>query len=95
MLAAAQYILWYGQSFFKQVIYSREVSIDTLQGWTPGPLYRGPKFLSLHRWHFWRDGYNNVASGGKEEFGRECRVVAAKAAAIMDSLEENMTFENL
>lgn len=95
VLAAAQWILWYGQSFFKEIIYSREADLDTLRGWTPGPLYNGTKFLSLHRWRFWRDRYNAVASGGKEDengFGQECKTVAAKAAEMMDSLEKNMTF---
>lgn len=95
MMAAAQWILWYGQTFFKQVLFSREVSLDTLRSWSPGPLYDGTRFLSLHRWHFWRDGFNAVASGEKEDekgFGQECKVVAAKAAAMMDSLEKNMTF---
>lgn len=95
VLAAAQWILWYGQSFFKQVLFSGEVSLDEMRSWSPGPLYDGTKFLSLHRWHFWRDQYKAVASGEKEDekgFGQECKIVAAKTAELMDWLEKNMTF---
>ncbi len=94
ILAAAQWILWYGQSFFKQIIFREDVSTDTLRMWSPGPLYDGKSFLSLHRWHFWRDSFNAVASEekGEKEFGQECKTVAGKAAALMDSLEKNMTF---
>ncbi|CAF9921354.1 hypothetical protein IMSHALPRED_005160 [Imshaugia aleurites] len=94
VLAAAQWILWYGQSLFKQVLFPGDAP-DDLRPWTPGPLYHGKASLSLHRWHFWRDGFNAVASGqekGGEAFGQECTSVAAKAVEIMDSLERNMTF---
>lgn len=63
--------------------------------WAPGPLYGGKAHLTLNRWHFWRDGYRAVASCGKEKekgYSQECKSVAAKAAALMDALEENMTF---
>ena len=62
--------------------------------WHPGPLYDGKTFLSFQRWHFWRDNINAVASGEKGEekgFGQECKIVAAKAAEMMDSLEKKMT----
>lgn len=95
ILGAAQWIIWYGQSLFKQILFSEEVSTDDLRGWRPGSLYDGKKFLSLHRWHFWRDSFKAVASQEKEEekqYGQECKMVAAKAADMMDSLEKNMTF---
>lgn len=95
VLAAAQWIVWYGQTFFKQVILPKEVSDDDLQMWTPGPLYDGKAHLTLNRWHFWRDGYLAVACSGKFEekgYSQECRSVAAKAAALMDALEKSMTF---
>ena len=73
VMAAAQWIFWYGQSFFKQVLYPGDVTSKDLQHWTPGPLYHGKNYLDLQRWHFWRDGFNAVAasssssslSGGK------------------------------
>lgn len=95
VLAAAQWILWYGQSFFKQVLSPGDVTLDDLQCWSPGPLYDGKRFLSLHRWHFWRDSFKAVAcgeQGGEKGLGQECMTVAAKAADMMDSLEKNMTF---
>lgn len=95
VLAAAQWILWYGQSFFKHLLFPGDVSADDLRKWRPGPLYKGKAHLTLHRWHFWRDGFNAVASEGMaDEKGlrRECEIVAGKAAEMMDSLERNMTF---
>ena len=96
VLAAAQWILWYGQSFFKHIIYPGEIDNNTLRMWKPGPLYTGTKFLSVHRWQFWKDSFKNVASGGQDEekggYSQECRSVSAKAADIMDALERNMVF---
>lgn len=92
---AAQWIFWYGQSFFKHVLFPGEISIDDLGAWRPGPLYTGKGLLSLERWHFWRDGFQAAASEEKEEgkgYTRECKLVAAKAADMMDSVERNMTF---
>ncbi|KAI9762428.1 MAG: hypothetical protein M4579_000404 [Chaenotheca gracillima] len=91
--AAAQWIFWYGQSLFKQVLFA--VPESDLRLWSPGDLYDGKADLSLDRWHFWRDGYKAVASGqrGEEQgFGQECQDLAARAADIMDCLENNMTF---
>ncbi|KAI9847730.1 MAG: hypothetical protein M1837_001978 [Sclerophora amabilis] len=96
VLAAAQWILWYGQSLFKQVLFPGEISSRDLQRWKPGPLYCGKAYLSLQRWHFWRDGFKSVASGEKEKVewvSQECTNVAAKAAEMMDSMERNMTFD--
>ena len=96
VLSGAQWILWYGQSFFEHVIYPGEISDDDLRCWTPGPLYNGTKILSLHRWQFWKQNFRNISSGGQDEkkggYSQECRSVSAKAAKIMDALEKNMTF---
>lgn len=94
VLAAAQWILWYGQSLFKQVLSPGETP-ERPESWAPGPLYDGKAALNIHRWHFWRDGFNAVArgeKGGEKGFGEECKNVAAKAAALMVSFEKNMTF---
>ena len=92
VLAAAQWILWYGHSLFKQVIFSGEVSHD-LQAQFPGPDYDGKAHLTLHRWHFWRNGYLKVSSSGNNgKYSQECRDVAGKVAALMDAFEKNMTF---
>ena len=94
ILGAAQWILNHGQSLFKQVLYSRDVSSEDLRLWSPGPLYDGKANLTLHRWHFWRDGYAATACEDHEVKGiaLECRIVAAKAVRLMDCLEQCMTF---
>ncbi|CAD6574896.1 MAG: hypothetical protein ASARMPRED_006969 [Alectoria sarmentosa] len=56
--------------------------------------YSQERFPSM-KWHFGRDQYKAVASGEKEDekgFGQECKIMAAKTADLMDSLENNMTF---
>ena len=96
VLSAAQWILWYGQSLLKQVLFPTEkVYPDTPEYDDTGPLYNGKSGLSLHRWHFWRDGFITVASSGKDEkqeHSQECRDVAAKAAEMMEAFEMNMAF---
>ena len=96
ILAAAQWILWCGQSLFKQVLFQGNVDPgDVENSWRPGELYRGEGGLSMGRWGFWRDGFGAVAAragGEKEGHGEECVRVAARAANMMEALEENMTF---
>ncbi|KAL8831639.1 MAG: hypothetical protein Q9191_000753 [Dirinaria sp. TL-2023a] len=93
VMAAAQWIFWYGQSLFKQVICPGDVSEIDLRQWRPGPLYDGKAELSLRRWHFWKDSFNNIDFAGSEKalgFGPECKDVAVKAAQLMESRELNM-----
>jgi hypothetical protein len=90
VLAAAQHILWNGQSLFKQVMYPGDVSSDDMQSWEPEPLYDGKPLLSLDRWRFWSRGFQ--AAAGNSALGDECRSVARKAANTMDSLEQSMMF---
>ncbi|KAI9675627.1 MAG: hypothetical protein M1817_000994 [Caeruleum heppii] len=92
VLAAAQWILWYGQSFFKQVMYPGDVTPNDLRGWSPGPLYDGKAALNLHRWHFWRDSYREIACSVDEGYSAECKNVSARVVEIMDSLERIMMF---
>jgi hypothetical protein len=99
VMAAAQYILWSGQSLFKHVIYPDDLAGEDLLMWTPGPLFtadRGEGGLSLARWHFWRNAYRAVAvssaEGEKQQYHEECRNVAARAVAVMDALEMSMSF---
>lgn len=94
VLAAAQWILWYGRTLFQQVLCPADVASDDLRDWKPGPLYDGKSGLSLERWRFWRDGFDAVASGRTKEdvkSGQECMEVAARAVGIMDALEKSMT----
>ncbi|KAI9750028.1 MAG: hypothetical protein M4579_006634 [Chaenotheca gracillima] len=97
VLVAAQYILWDGHSLFRQILVLRQGDFDIdasdLRAWTPGPLYRGKPYLTVDRWHFWRDGYRAVAAEKKEErYSQECRDVATKAANLMEALEKSLTF---
>ena len=92
VLAAAQWIIWYGQSLFKQLLYPGEVSSDDLRNSSPGPKYSGKPNLTLHRWHYWKGEYNAVASSGArvgKEYSQECRDVSARVVAIMDALEKS------
>lgn len=94
VLAAAQWILWYGQTLFKGIICLGDTPGD-LGPWTPGLLYGGRADLSIERWHFWRHGFRAVGFGGKEDeraYGEVCRKVAARAAEMMDALEKEMIF---
>ena len=95
VLAAAQWILSYGQSFFKQALFPRDVNSDNLRLWKPGPRYDGNARVSFQRCHFWRDRFIAEAPGErrrKKGRGEECMVVAAKAAESMDSSERSRTF---
>ena len=70
VLIAAQWILWYGQSLFKQFLTLGQASPDDLMAWAPGPLYEeGRQVLSLDRWRFWRDRFHAVASGKNDKEG--------------------------
>ena len=87
VMAAAQWIIWYGPNLFKQL-----GAVPKEPGeWASGPLYDGKGDFSLHWWHFWRDGYAAMA-GNTSGFGEECRNVAGRAAALMDASEKTMTF---
>ena len=93
VLSAAQWILWYGKGFFKQVLCPGTASAHDLRCWKPGPLYKGEAYPSLHRWHFWRDAYMVVASRKNEketELGLECMAVALRAVNEMDALEKRV-----
>ena len=93
LLAAAQWILLYGQALYKQVLCPEDVSAVNSRLWKPGSLYHGGADLSLHRWHFWRDSFRAAAAGTEEKgFDSECQIWAARAADMMDALERNMAF---
>jgi hypothetical protein len=89
ILCAAQWIIWYGQSLFKQILYPGDIR-DDLRPWSAGPLYDGKPLLTLHRWHFWKDGFKAIE--GEDERSDECKRVAAKAADLMACIEKNLTF---
>lgn len=92
ILAGAQWILWYGQALFKQILFIGHVSSEDRRGWAPGDLYIGKGTLSLHRWHFWRDGFRATTSDASGAFSEECKSVAKKAADMMDAIESSLSF---
>lgn len=68
LLSAAQWILWYEQSLFKQLLSLSEADdSDDLEKFWPGPLYLGKAGLSLDRCRFWRNGFDAVAHEGENE----------------------------
>lgn len=72
---------------------------EDLRPWTPGPLYDGKAYLTLERWHFWKDSFKAAANqlGGEKEsdLNQECKDVSKKAVGIMEVLERNMTFSSI
>jgi hypothetical protein len=74
---------------FKQILYPGDIR-DDLRPWSAGPLYDGKPLLTLHRWHFWKDGFKAIE--GEDERSDECKRVAAKAADLMACIEKNLTF---
>lgn len=90
ILAAAQWIIWDGQSLFKHILSPGKISPEDLQSWRSGPLYEGKQVMSLERWRFWKERFGFIA--GEEKVGDECKTVAAKATNMMGSIEENMMF---
>lgn len=83
VFGAARWILWNGHNLFKQIIYSEPPEGRTR--WSPGPLYDGKPAPSLHRWHFWRDGFKAAAEDAS--LSDECRGVARKAVVMMEAFE--------
>ena len=96
MLAAAQWILWCGQSLFKQILFPGEVDPDQLKNsLRAGTSYWGKGGMSVERWRFWKDGFKAVAIGAGDQkggYGEESKEVAARAASIMETLEKAMPF---
>lgn len=91
VLAAAQYILWNGQSLLKQIKYLSDEGLSGLEACKPGPLYCEKTIFCLDRWHFWRKGFQASAEN-TSLFNDECRDVAGRVVGLMDSLEHSMLF---
>lgn len=86
VLAAAQYVLWKGQSVIQRIVYPGNVSNMNKQQWAPGPRYSGSACLDMSRWHYWRDGFLAAAESGTVL--DEVKTAAGKAVKLMDVLEE-------
>ena len=66
VLRAAQWILWYSQSLFKQLLFSGSITLRDSTTWESGELYKGNWGLSLERWHFWRDCFKAAAASEQD-----------------------------
>ncbi|KAH8898656.1 hypothetical protein GQ53DRAFT_836754 [Thozetella sp. PMI_491] len=92
-MAAAQWILWHGQSIFKLVIYDYfEIDASEKWRWRLGNAFPGPPIepRSIGRWRFWKAGFEAVENASNAS--EECKTTAKRAARMMASLEEGMLF---
>lgn len=93
IMAAAQWILWHGQTLFKQVIFYQlqGASIDE-KHWRFGETFAGPPMeaRSVERWRFWKAGFEAVEKAS--DASDECKNIAKRAACMMASLEGGMLF---
>ena len=91
ILAAAQWILWYGQSFFQGIRWHDEsLEVGHAKSWKFGPRYEGKGLLDRSRWDFWETGFQQAA--GNEGHSAECRGVASRAAELMQVIGKTLSF---
>lgn len=93
IMAAAQWILWHGQTLLKLVIFDQSDNTSEIAGhWRLGKAYAGPSIepRSIERWRFWKGGFEAVENF--PDASDECRNVARKAARVMACLEDGMLF---
>ena len=97
-MAAAQWILIYGHELFQWVLSPHEHEFAAR--WKEGVQYQAPienalkslfkdkpKKLTLHRWHFWRDGFMSLASEKGSDLSQDCRDLCNEAAEKMEEIE--------
>ena len=93
IMAAAVWILGYGQTLFKLIVYDHLEEDKTDRGsWWFGDEFAGPPMegRSIERWRYWKSGFEAVE--GDPNASDECRKVALKAAKLMEALEESSLF---
>lgn len=91
IMAAAQWILWHGQTLFKLVIFDGfEGAADDKGHWRRGIIYSNSLMepRSIGRWRGWKIDFEVVEKN--RHASRDCKIVAKKAACMMASLEEAM-----
>lgn len=92
-MAAAQWILWHGQTLFKLIIYDHlEEGPAEDSNWWLGEELEDSKMTprSIERWRFWKAGFEAAAS--EPDASDECKKVASKAAVLMGAFEQSMLF---
>ena len=91
VLAAAQWILWYGQSLFESILWHNEsVEADNVKEWKFGQWYKGKGLLDRSRWDFWKTGFQQAADN--DGYSAECRDVASRAAKLMQVIGKTLSF---
>lgn len=93
VMAAAQWILWDGQEIFKYMVNPLPISDVDARLWRLGDgcTLSSVPVVSLARWQFWKEGFKAAGAGGGEG-SHECKDLAGRAAALMDAIEQSMTF---
>jgi hypothetical protein len=91
-MAAAQWIIWHGQTLFKLVIYDSPKENGERDPWWFGEAFAGPPMQprSIERWRFWKSEFEAVEK--ESDASEECKTLAKRAARFMASLEETMFF---
>jgi hypothetical protein len=92
-MAAAQWILWHGQTLFKLIIYDHlEEGQNDKGNWWLGKAFAGPLMQprSIERWRFWREGFETVET--RLDASEDCKRVSKRAADLMASMERDMLF---
>ncbi|OJJ51771.1 hypothetical protein ASPZODRAFT_163556 [Penicilliopsis zonata CBS 506.65] len=84
MAGASVWIIYAGQSLFKEVVHSPRASSLNETSWRTGTLYDGP-ILGFPRWSFWRKTLD--AARESPRVGDDTRVLTQKAVELMDVLE--------
>jgi hypothetical protein len=89
IMAAAQWIIWFGHNLFKLILYD-DVSLDDDDAWRMGDGITDTSMQprSVERWRFWKAGFDAVAAN--ENTGSDCKKLAARAAGLMGSIEQAM-----
>jgi len=94
-MAAAQWIIWYGQTLFKQILYSQFEDNEKTgtASWRFGRQYDGPADVcrSVERWRFWKRCFE--ARGSDVDASDECKKLMSSAAELMGTIEKGMWFE--
>lgn len=93
VLGAAQWILWYGQGLFKQILCSDPpLDQSPVQDEPESSKRRGSRHATMHQWAHWKAGFRGVV--GRKDTTDECIHVAANAVEMMEVLEKGMSIKS-
>ena len=92
-MAAAQWILFYGQGIFKMILNPAGIDSETDTVWRFGRHFSGSEKLkpgSVERWRFWQSCFDAAAKD--DSSSKECQDLARRAADLMDAIAKSMLF---